>query len=32
VAERHGGRAWLETAPGQGAAFYLSLAKGLEND
>ncbi|MFH1059403.1 MAG: ATP-binding protein [Pseudomonadota bacterium] len=32
VAERHGGRAWLESAPGQGATFYLSLAKGLETD
>ena len=27
VAKRHGGRAWLESRPGQGATFYLSLAK-----
>jgi signal transduction histidine kinase len=25
VAERHGGRAWAESAPGQGSTFYLAL-------
>jgi len=29
IAQRHGGRVWVETAPGKGAAFYLSIPKGL---
>lgn len=27
VARRHGGQAWLESQPGQGAAFFISIAK-----
>lgn len=27
VARRHHGQAWLESTPGQGAAFYVSIAK-----
>jgi len=27
VARRHGGQAWLESRPGQGAAFFVSIAK-----
>ena len=27
IAESHGGRVWLESAPGSGAAFFVSLAR-----
>jgi len=28
IVERHGGRAWAETTPGQGATFFVSFRKG----
>ncbi|MBI4798419.1 MAG: GAF domain-containing protein [Desulfarculus sp.] len=30
VARRHGGRAWLESQPGQGAAFFIGIAQEQE--
>ena len=27
IAEQHGGRAWVESAPGQGACFYIALPR-----
>ncbi len=30
IAERHGGRAWAESAPGNGSVFYFSLDEGDE--
>lgn len=30
IAERHGGRLWFESAPGQGATFHLDLPLSLE--
>jgi PAS domain S-box-containing protein len=29
IAEKHGGDAWAESTPGQGATFYLSLSKSI---
>ena len=31
MVERHQGKVWVESQPGQGASFYFSLAKTLEN-